>query len=282
MSSQENNLSLQLSSSYRAARRTNSILCALTIAWSAAQLDLKTFSLGFVGSVDLSQASIPLILFCVIAYSATRFILEFLMQCVEVRRWSFAQVDLKLSVYLVRITILVLAASGLSRSVETVFYVIFGTLSIIIVSSIAIFIIMMGLMPLLIYLRSHQGRYSVASRAFESMAWAELIVVSFLSILFIVLGFATYHYAPMQSLWKTSPNPFAMGFFVFTCIILIVSFYLQRLWYRKLFADPPDFTEETQADGSVRRIYQSGRDRIVWNWYSQSVKNEGSQKPRIE
>ena len=61
------------------------------------------------------------------------------MQSVEVRRWRFAQVDFKLSVFLVRISIVILAASGLYRSVETVLYVVLGALGVLIVSGLAIF-----------------------------------------------------------------------------------------------------------------------------------------------
>jgi len=106
----------QLSEGYRAARRMNSFFCAIALAWSAAQFDLKTLSTGYVGNIDLSRASIPLIVASIIAYSTVRFVLEFKMQSVEVRRWGYAQTDFKISIYLVRFTILILAASGLSRS----------------------------------------------------------------------------------------------------------------------------------------------------------------------
>ncbi len=72
-------LSLRLSEGYRAARRLNSILCAITLAWSAAQFDIKTLSMKYIGSNDFSRASIPVILICTIAYTTTRCVLEFAM-----------------------------------------------------------------------------------------------------------------------------------------------------------------------------------------------------------
>lgn len=110
--------------------RTKSILCAISLAWSAAQFDLKTLSLGFIGNIDLSRASILLILVCAIAYTAARYVLEFEMQSVEVRRWLLAQADFKMSIFLVRVTILILVASGLSRSVETVVYVVLAAVGV--------------------------------------------------------------------------------------------------------------------------------------------------------
>ena len=45
------------------------------------------------------------------------------MQPDDVRRWHLAQIDFKITVFLVRGTILMLAAGGIYRSVETVAYV---------------------------------------------------------------------------------------------------------------------------------------------------------------
>lgn len=269
---------LQLSEGYRSGRRTTSVLCAVALGWSAAQFDLKTISLGFVGSVDLSRASVPLIFVCAIAYSMARCVLEFAMQSVEVRRWRFAQADIKLSVFLVRATILMLAASGLDRSVDTVLYIALAVLAVLVGTSLAMFLAMMGLMRLLIYVRSRQGRTSIASRAIESLAWAELIVVLTLVVLLAALGVASLHYEPLRSLWTVPPSATALGFFVFACVAIVVSIYLQRVWYRKLFATPPAFTEQRSPDGRIQRRYH-GHPPDVWDWYSQPI-SEQQQSPK--
>lgn len=268
---------LQLSEGYRSARRSNSILCALALAWSAAQFDLKTLNFGIAVNIDLSHASIPLILFSAIVYTTARYGLEFAMQPVEVRRWRFAQLDLKISVFLVRSSILILAVSGLDRSVETIFFVILAAIGLIVLSGLAIFIVMMGLAPLLIYLRARrQGGYtSVAARVSESFALAQLIVGFILVILFIALGVASLSYEPLRSLWSTPPSPIALGFFVFTCVLLVVSLFIQHVWYDKLFASPPDYTVKILPDGR-KQITGHIPPVDVWDWYIEPVNDDES------
>ena len=122
MATEPDSLPIQLAEGYRVARKNTSIFCALGLGWSAAQFDLKSISLGPAGNLDLSGASVAIILAGGIAYTMARCTIEFAMQTKEVRRWHLAQADFKLSVFVVRATVLILAASGLSRSVETVLY----------------------------------------------------------------------------------------------------------------------------------------------------------------
>lgn len=246
---------LQLSEGYRSVRRTISILCAIALGWSTAQFDLKAISLGFAGSADLSRASIPVILVCAIAYSMARCVLEFAMQSVEVRRWRYAQADIKLSVFLVQATILILAASGLDRSVDIVLYVALAVLAVLVGATLARFTVMMGLMPLLIYVRSRQGRRSIASRTYESLAWTELIVVLALVVLLVVLGVASLHYEPLRSLWTIPPSALALALFVFACVAIVVSTYLQRAWYEKLFAAPPGSLNSAPLTGEPKSLF---------------------------
>lgn len=103
---------LQISDGYRRARGTTSIFCAIALAWATAQVDFKTLSFGPAGSVDVPSASLPLILACAIAFAITRCTIEFAMQPEGVRRWSLAQADFKLTVFLVRAAALILGAGG--------------------------------------------------------------------------------------------------------------------------------------------------------------------------
>lgn len=263
-----NILTLQISEGYRAARRTVSILCALALAWSAAQFDFQSISLGPVGSLDLSHASIPIILVCAIIYTMTRLILEFAMQSVEVRRWIYAQTDFKLSVFLVQATILILAASGLARSIETVFYVAIGAFAVLVGSRFAIKMVVRLLMPLIIYIRFRQGRKSVAARAIESVFWAQLIVVFIQIFLFVAVGDASLRYESLRSLWTVPPSPFTLWVFVLACCVIVVSMYIRHDWYAKLFARPPIFTEKRLPDGTEQRTYPITPPNI-WDWYSQ-------------
>ena len=111
---------MEITNGYRNARRNTSILCGISLAWSTAQFEFKSLSFGPIDSVDLSSASIPLVLACGILYVLTRCIIEFAMQPIDVRRWNLAQIDFKITVYLVRIALLFLAAGGLYRSVKTI------------------------------------------------------------------------------------------------------------------------------------------------------------------
>lgn len=270
MATNTTNVNLQLSEGYRAARRITSILCALALAWSAAQFDFRTINLSIVGGVDLSRASIPLLLACAIAYTMTRLVLEFAMQPVEVRRWRYAQADFKLSVFLTRATALVLGASELHRSIDTVFYLALGVLGALLAASLAVFLLTMLATPLLVYIRSRQGRMSVASRAFEALAWAKVVVPGLLIVLLIGAGFASLKYEPLRSLWAVPPTPLALGIFLFTCIMLVASVSFQCVWYRKLFASLPDFTEERLPNGRIGIAFIA-QPPEVWDWYIQPV-----------
>lgn len=272
---------LQLNDGYRSTRRTISVICAVALAWSAAQFDLKTISLGFAGSVDLSHASIPLILICAIAYASARCVLEFAMQSVEVRRWRFAQVDFKLSVLLVRATILILAASGLNRSVDTVLYVALAAVIVLVGWEVTVFIGTMVLTPLLIYVCSRQQGYkstSIASRIFEAMEWSDLIALFVFVVLFVVLGIASLHYEPLRLLWSMPLTPLAIGVFVFACVATVVSMYFQSAWYRKLFASPPTYTAGQRSHDGIIPITFHELPADVWDWYSLPISNERSRK----
>src|SRR5688500_15256496 len=109
-----------ISDDYRSSRRVLTAICALSIAWTAAQFEFETVALGFTGELDFANASFRLIFFAAIGYSLDRCWIEFAMQSVEVRRWQFAQSDFMLSANLIRLSVLFLTASGLNRSPEMV------------------------------------------------------------------------------------------------------------------------------------------------------------------
>lgn len=262
------NTVLQLSDGYRAGRRNLAVFCALALAWSAAQFEIRALNVAFLGEVDLSRASIPLILFCVVAYSLFRLALEYAMQAVEIRRWSYAQIDFKTSLFLARVTIVVLPASILDRSLYTIIYVIIGGGIILSLASVATFIATMLIMPVMLYVRSRQGRHGVAARAIESVAWAQIVVVFTLIVGLIVLGVASVIYQPLASVWTTPPSPFAIIFFVIGCIVVIVSIYTEDVWSNKLFAMPPPFTDRRLPDGRLVRSFLP-LPEDVWDWYIQ-------------
>lgn len=166
-----------------------------------------------------------------------------------------------------------LAASGLDRSVETVFYVALAVLVVLIGSGVFLSILMFALMRFLIHIRvrARHGRTSIAFRAIESYAWAKLIVDASIVILLIGLGVASLQYEPLRSLWTTPPSPISLGIFVLTSVAVVVSMHFQYAWYRKLFAIPPEFIEHRLPDGGIQRTYPI-TPPIVRDWYSQPKK----------
>lgn len=271
----------QLSVGYRTARRMNSFFCAIALAWSTAQFDFKTLSTGWVGNIDLSRASIPLILASIIAYSTIRYVLEFKMQSVEVRRWGYAQTDFKISIYLVRFTILILAASGLSRSVNTIIYVMLMAVAVFVLFFIFLFVGTMVLSFFFITLRNLRRYHSAAAAgAGEALAWAQLVSICVLAVGFIVLGIASLRYEPLLSFWTTPPSPVAVGIFVFACIGVMFSLLIQGRWYKDLFVIPPNFTEEILPNGRKSTTFHTERYQPIWEWYSQHAGNEESQEKK--
>lgn len=262
---------LQISEGYRGTRRHTSVFCALGLGWSAAQFDVKSLSLGPAGTLDLSNASFSLMLACGIAYMMVRCTIEFVMQPEEVRRWHLAQIDFKLSVFLVRSTLLMLAAGGLNRSVDTVVYVAVGTLSLLGASVLLIFLGTMALMSLRMFIRARQGRISAASSAIEATAWSELIVVVLLVALLVALGVASLQYEPLRSIWTVPPSPIAVAIFVSAAIAVVISLEVQSFWEGKLFARPALYTTTTLPDDRIGVTFHQGRN--VQQMQSQSSKN---------
>lgn len=247
----ESKKKLQLSGAYRKARTLTSVLCAIGLGWSAAQFEVKSLSLGSAGSVDLTNASISLVLGCSIVYMIARCVIEFAMQPDKVRQWKLAQTDFRLNLFLVQAALLMLAAGDLNRSVDTVIYVAIGTVVIISASLLLAFITMMALTPLMIFIRARQGRYSVSSRVFEALAWSELIVLVLVIIFLIAFGIASLNYEPLHSLWTVPPSPISIGIFVATAIAFVTSLKLQQLWEGTLFARPVPYTETKMPDGTT-------------------------------
>ncbi len=249
MASESQNL-LQVSDGYRGARRLTSLVCALGLGWSAAQFEVKYLSLGPAG-LDLSNASFSLMLAGGIAYMTARCVIEFAMQPDSVRRWYLAQIDFKISLFLVRATFLMLAAGGLHRSVETIMYVAGGTLILMGGSFILIFIGTIALMPLRMFLRRRRGRVSAASSAIEALAWSEAIVVALVITLLVALGVASLRYEPLLSLWTVPPSPIAVGIFVATVIAIIISVQIQSSWEGKLFLRSAPCTTTALPNGTI-------------------------------
>jgi len=173
------------------------------------------------------------------------------MQSNGVRRWRLAQIDFKITIFLVRATLLILAASGLYRSVGTVVSIAIAALLLLVGSAFLIFIGMLILMPLRMVIRTRQGRPSAASSAGEAVGWSELTVVALLVTFIVTAGVASLRYEPIRSLWIVVPSPLAVAIFVVTAIAVVISIYVGDIWSRKLFAFQENFTMSKMPNGTI-------------------------------
>lgn len=147
---------LNLSDAYRSSRNKTAIFCGVGLAWSAALFEIKKISLSGLGELDLSGAYIPLLIsFCTL-YSFTICVNEYAMQPKNVRRWRLACFDLKLTLNLVRGTLLMLAASGLNRSISTAAYIAIIVVLFIVLSLFLEIIGTIALTPLLVFIRKRK------------------------------------------------------------------------------------------------------------------------------
>lgn len=96
---------LSVADAYRKCRTTVGALCGLSIAWSAAQIEFKSLQIGAAGALEMTNSAVPLILLIAIAFSFSRLLVEYCMRPVEVRRWSLAKTDLRITIWLVRASI---------------------------------------------------------------------------------------------------------------------------------------------------------------------------------
>jgi len=267
---------VQISDAYRRARRNTSVLCGISLAWSAAQFDVKSLSLGPAGSFDLSGASVPLILACGIIYTLTRYTIEFAMQPDDVRRWHLAQVDFKITVFLVRATVLMLAAGGIYRSVETIVYIAIAVLLMLGASALLIVAGVFAIAPILLWIKPPRG--SPVWKIMEAESWAVLIVGVLLVTSLVGLGIASLWYEPLRSLWTVPPSPTAVAILVVAAIVVVISVFAQSILYGKLFAYEAPFTETKLSDGTIAVSFRKGVENIKQKAKGDIVRTESGER----
>ena len=226
-------------------------LCAIGIGWSTAQFELDSLSLGPMGTINLSSASVPIVVTLGVLYFMVRYTLEFAMQSLEVRRWSLAQTDYLITLRLVQATLLLLAAGSLYRSIETFAYVILAVIAVLAASLIALFVFMFVMMPVMMFIRARQGRYGAAARAFEAYAWSKFMVAIAQITLIGALAVASVTYPPIVAFWPMPPSVTAVAIFGVLASIVALSIHAEPSWLSDLFAREPSYTEERRPDGTI-------------------------------
>ena len=245
----------KLSDSYRKSRRNLTIACGIGIAWSASQFELKTVAIGLGTKVDFGNASIPIVLFSLITFLFIRCTLEFAMQESTVRRWSLASIDYRITLNVVRVSVLCLGTATIVRTLDSIFWMVLSALAFIAFFLLLLFILTMILMPIRMYLRGKQGKTSAASAAAESFAYSFFIsVIVYIGLIYI---FGSGIYQPLDYLKDTPDSIEQISIYIFYTfvILLFISFIFEDRLLRKLFLfEPPYITETTPLEDGVTGI----------------------------
>lgn len=249
---------LEVSSSYRSSRRNTSVLCAIGIAWAAAQLEFTSLSLGSVGEVTIQTASIPIIVAIMCLYSMARSTIEYMMQADPVRRWSLAQVDYVITLYIVRFTVVCLTASAIARTWETVLYIAAAFLIAVVSFFLLSAVLMLVMMPFRMWIRARSGRsISAASAAFEATTYSFFFSGCIIILVLILFGFNVI--TPFEYLGESysSISPSQLMIFSSVAIIVTVSFFFDLRFFKWVFAHVPA-TIETSRYEDGQEIFTLG------------------------
>ena len=244
----------EISSAYRNSRRNTSILCGIGIAWAAAQFEIKTISLGTLGGVSIEGASIPILIAILCAYTMTRCTIEFMMQPKPVRRWSLAQLDYRITLYLVRFTLVVLTAGAIARTSEMVAYIAGAFLLVSVSFFLLSFVFMLIVMPVRVYIGNLFGRSSVASAAIEATFYSFILSGLALIALIALVGLDVIN--PFGYLGESYKdfNGAPLAIFSSVCLIVLLSFFFDQRFLSMVFAFEPIMIE--------RKYYEDGKEII--------------------
>ena len=242
-----------LSEPYRNARRSLVAVCGVCLAWSTAQFNLGEFKFDAAGvTVNLRDASVPLLLGAGLVYLTGRWTMEFAMMPRHVRRWPLAQLDFRGVALLARLALLALTAGALDRSLRSVAGVVALLAVLALVLAVLTTILMFVTMPVRIWARERAGAQSAASASGEAVTWAVIFGLFLTIIGTIALGVAVYRYEPLRAIiWPVPPNPIALAVFLFTLIATFVSPWLLRPITLRLFAERPPYRTERTPDGRL-------------------------------
>lgn len=247
------NANRSLSDPCRIARRNLIAVCGLCLAWSTAQFALANPRIDVAGmSLDLKDASIPLLLGIILIYLTVRWGVEFAMMPRHVRRWPLAQLDFRMVLLIARLCLLLIASSALDRSLWTVVRVVAALGLLTVVSAVFSFGFLFVTMPIRMRARVRANKPSAASAVFEAGYWAGIFAVCVSISSIVGLGFVSYHYEPIRSaIWPVPPDPVALSIFVLTLTGTFVSHWLLKPVIRRLFAERPSYYTERLPDGSL-------------------------------
>ena len=245
---------IEISDAYRASRRNVSVFSGIALAWAAAQFDITKATLPLAGDVAVSQYSIPILLAVAIAYLMVRCTIEFMMQPVAVRRWALAQYDYRLTLVLAAISIPLLAASGISRSITTVSLVVVIGILLAVAYAVTTFLLTMIIMPIYLSIRSKRVKHpSIAGAAIVSTNYALALAGLFLMATIFFAGFPVLSWGYRFVGLSQPPATLTVMVFLLSCALFTIGCFLAHEFLKKVFAFQPPYTTklDKRADGTI-------------------------------
>jgi hypothetical protein len=212
--------------------------------------ELRLDAIG--ATVDLRNASLPLLLGASVAYMTVRCGMEYAMMERQVRRWPLARLDMRSMSLLARFVLIVLAASALQRSFRSVALVVVGLVSMAAVAALLTVVLAFLVMPIRVHARKKADRESAANAVEEAFVWGGLFAVLLTIVGVVSLGIASYRVAALRSfVWPVPPNPYALLCLVTILLAVFLSHWLLRPLERRLYAQRPGYYTERQPDGGL-------------------------------
>ncbi len=245
----------EISAAYRNSRRNTSVLSGIGIAWSAAQFEIKTMSIGTLGGANIEGASIPILISILCIYAAVRCTIEYMMQNDSVRRWPLAQLDYRITLYITRFSLIALTASTIARTGEMVLFLAGTTLIAILGFFVLVSIMMFIIMPYRMWIRHLTGRVSAASAAGESFFYSISIVGLAYIVAIILIGLNIIK--PFDYLGQNSQGITNLQLFIFSFVSLVIlfSFFLDGRFLNMVFAFEPVMIQKKYIDENGREIF---------------------------
>ena len=245
----------------RVARRSLLIVCGLCLAWASAQFVIIDSKIVVAGvSMEFKGASIPIVLAVVLLYLTVRWGIEFAMMPRHVRRWPLARFDFNMVFLIARFSLLALAAGVLDQSLLTVALVIALVGLLVIVSGLLTGLLMFVTMPIRMRARSLAGRPSAANAAYEALVWAILFAIVITASAIVVMGVASYRYAPLRdAMWHSPPHPVALSVFILTLITVSLIGIMLIPVINRIFAEPPGYYTERDSSGGLRFCFTENK-----------------------
>jgi hypothetical protein len=246
------NANRALADAYRNARWTLVAVCALGVAWATAQFSLAELDFAAAGiSVDLRNAPVPLLLAIAVIYLAMRCVMEYAMMERHVRRWPLAKLDMSAVLLLARLTVLIIAAGALNRSLRSVVVVAVSLGIMALIAGVLGPALMVVFMPVRVAARRRAGRESAANALGEALVWGGVLGVVLTVVGAIAFAIASYQSETIRRfVWPDPPSPVVLAAFVFALCAGFLSYWLLRPLKHRLFAELPGYYTEL-VDGRL-------------------------------